>query len=281
MPDDFLPRLVLLLIGIAFSAVFVPLVSRHWQNRDRQLKVRTELVAEMSECIMALDVELKANARAQYERAKQATHGGIEEKAAKPKEIEEEAKLGKSVRSFDVKRCAIGTKLEVYFPAAEGLTIARGWASLAHLFIEFAHWHTHTDSKRAELHKRIDALRPDPKQGRRLPAWPRLIPAWRRLMRRLIPTGGGTQRRTGQPTTTVSTTPEAADSHKDADVDEDWSRCERRLLDEKHRLVSAVSMEWMPDLKTHSRRTSLYEGFIIEVDRESASDPGEALKVSP
>ena len=112
-------------------------------------KFETGLVAEMSECVMAFVAELgHCHPLAKVERTRPIadTPGSLSGLAdvgsrrtlpQKPSEV-----LTQSYRNFDVCRCAIGTKLEVYYPDVCGkTTIHRDWQNFADTLIELYNLH--------------------------------------------------------------------------------------------------------------------------------------------
>ena len=141
--------LFLLLVGLVFSAYLVPRGAKHWQTRQWELQIQTGLVAEMSECVMAFVAELEhCHPLAKVERTRPIadTPGSLSGLAdvdsrrtlpQKPSEV-----LTQSYRNFDVCRCAIGTKLEVYYPDVCGeTTIHRDWQNFADTLIELYNLH--------------------------------------------------------------------------------------------------------------------------------------------
>ena len=144
MSDILKHPLVLLLVGLAFSAGFVPWEAKRWQNRQRELETKTSLVAEMSECVMKFVAELEyCLPLAQAVEARPTTdassslslfsrHRFHGHDAAGVNEV-----LKRIYREFDVCRCVIGTKLEVYYPGVSSKeSIHQDWQILAESLIE-------------------------------------------------------------------------------------------------------------------------------------------------
>jgi hypothetical protein len=131
---DFFSQLLLLLIGIGFSAFYVPYITRTWEERRKELEVKTDLISEMSCCVMTFDTIVRQNAQATQATLRSAP--SADGSAISP------AKDGKTVttaaREFDVSRCVIGTELEAYFQEDSGCTIPREWTHFTDLFLEFS-----------------------------------------------------------------------------------------------------------------------------------------------
>jgi hypothetical protein len=131
---EFFSQLLLLLIGIGFSAFYVPYITRTWEERRRELGVKTDLISEMSCSVMTFDTVVRQNA--------QATQAALRSAPSADGAAITSAKDGKTVttaaREFDISRCVIGTELEAYFPQDGGCTIPQEWTRFTDLFLDFS-----------------------------------------------------------------------------------------------------------------------------------------------
>ena len=133
--------LFLLLIGLVFSAYLVP----RWQNRQWELQIKTSLVAEMSECVMKFVTELEhyhplaqVGGMRPAPDATDSSSGLADSNLGTMMLPEASEALKQSYRNFDISRCIIGTKLEVYYPDVCGkITIHRDWQRFAETLIAF------------------------------------------------------------------------------------------------------------------------------------------------
>lgn len=160
------------MVGIVFSAFYVPWVARRWQHRQRALEVKAELVSKMPRCVMTFDAELKHRARTLVARPPTAA-------GASAASID----IGEVGREFDVCRCVIGTELEAYFPEAKGFGISRAWTRFTDLFLEFSALPVRDPSRRnPQFAVRLAALtltHAEKQQARREAArFPDLDPDW-------------------------------------------------------------------------------------------------------
>src|SRR5512133_985695 len=120
MVEIFEHPLFIAFVGLAFSLGFGPWLARRWQDHQRDREIRTDLVSDMSRCIMSLVAILERQ------------HPGSARKETLAKQSRTEKgdsdETANSIAAFDVDRCVIGTKLETYFPSTgdtEGLATRR------------------------------------------------------------------------------------------------------------------------------------------------------------
>ena len=184
---DFLSQLSLLLIGIGFSAFYVPYITRTWEERRGELEVKTDLISEMSCCVMTFDTVVRQHA--------QATHAAIRAAPSTDAAVITPAKKEETVRTaarkFDVDRCVIGTQLEAYFPEDSGCTIPREWTHFTDLLLEFSKLPTSdSEGEYNEFTAVVEAL--PLTKSQRGPAhaqaakFPELDPAWAVLEQLLL-----------------------------------------------------------------------------------------------
>jgi hypothetical protein len=142
--------LFLLLVGVVFSAGFVPWVTRHWQNEQRALDIRTGLVAEMSACVMQFVAHLE--------------HFHSRHQPGPPPAVSDNSKcpglddtLIPCYREFHVVSCIIGTKLEVYYPMkAGGERISAAWRYLADSLLELSTFKCHDTQSCVKLETELN-----------------------------------------------------------------------------------------------------------------------------
>jgi hypothetical protein len=130
MMIEFLKQpLFAVLVGLAFSLGFGPWLARKWQDHQRDRQIRTDLVSEMSRCVMSLVAVLErrhpGTARGEFLNS---------EREAKTDE------LAISMNTFDVDRCVIGTKLETYFVSShdEKRSLPNRWTTFADELLRFS-----------------------------------------------------------------------------------------------------------------------------------------------
>jgi hypothetical protein len=130
---DFLGHpMLLLLVGAAFST----LLPRHWQRKQKQSSIRTNLVADMSECVMEFVTDLRNYYKLGRGGESRGTADSPEPQA--DHQILSKGDLKKSYREFDVRNCVIHTKLEIYYPEhAKGVDIPTEWKNFADSLIVF------------------------------------------------------------------------------------------------------------------------------------------------
>jgi hypothetical protein len=131
MVEIFEHPLFIAFVGLAFSLGFGPWLARSWQDHQREREIRTDLVTDMSRCIMNLVAILE-----RQHPGSARTEAMANQSRTEKEDLDETAN---SVAAFDVDRCVIGTKLETYFLSTgdtEGL--AKRWTTFADELIRFS-----------------------------------------------------------------------------------------------------------------------------------------------
>lgn len=100
--------LTILLLGAAISGVLVPWLTRRWQNHQKSLEIKTDLVSELSKAIM------------QFVMAIQFAHLRSVSQT--------QADFDAAYRDWEVQHSVLHTKLEAYYPNSE---IPERWAGIA------------------------------------------------------------------------------------------------------------------------------------------------------
>lgn len=149
MVEIFEHPLFIAFVGLAFSLGFGPWLARRWQDHQRDREIRTDLVSDMSRCIMSLVAILERQ------------HPGSARKETLAKQSRTEKgdsdETANSIAAFDVDRCVIGTKLETYFPSTgdtEGL--AKRWTTFADELIRFSAIPPTSEDERKDLAKKLN-----------------------------------------------------------------------------------------------------------------------------
>lgn len=132
---DFLAHpLFLLLAGAVLTGLLIPTVTRRWQDRQKALELKTELVGEISESITEMVM------------AVQFVHLGA---ASMNQE-----KFDEAYREWEARSAVIGTKLQAYFPKTE---IPDDWTRLSEVVTDFYALEGVSDElRRSEYSLRID-----------------------------------------------------------------------------------------------------------------------------
>jgi hypothetical protein len=115
---DFLAHpLTILCVGAVVTGLLVPAITRRWQDRQKELELKTELVAELSEAIMSivLAVQFVRLARDQTPA----------ELLTREVLTERQRQFDEAYRVWEVRSAVIGTKLEAYFA---GTQIPQNWS---------------------------------------------------------------------------------------------------------------------------------------------------------
>jgi len=209
MVEIFKHPLFVALVGLTFSVGFAPWLTRRWQDHQRDREIRANLVADMSRCIMSLVAVLERHhpGNARKEAMANPSLTGTRGSRRNRKSVATFDETAKSVATFDVDRCVIGTKLETYFlSAGDKGSLASRWTTFADELILFsATSPTSDDGARAECGRRELAKRLNQK------------------------------------------TPDADNAAKirSSWVDESWGKTEQLFLNEKRALLEAVRKEPM------------------------------------
>jgi hypothetical protein len=106
--------LTLLLVGALVTSVLVPRFTRQWQNRDKELDVKTTLVADISESVTDFVLAVQFAELASVSQS--------------------QADFDRAYRQWEVDSAAIESKLQAYFPRAD---IAEQWRRYSLLVTDF------------------------------------------------------------------------------------------------------------------------------------------------
>jgi hypothetical protein len=106
--------LTVLLVGALISGLLIPAFTRRWQNHQKALEIKTQLVSELSKSIMEIIMAI------------QFAH--IDAKSQK------QADFDKAYRDWEIESAVVGTKLQAYFPDT---IIPTEWTTFSELVTDF------------------------------------------------------------------------------------------------------------------------------------------------
>jgi hypothetical protein len=106
--------LTVLLVGALISGLLIPAFTRRWQNHQKALEIKTQLVSDLSKSIMEMVM------------ATQFAHLGAKS--------QKQADFDQAYREWEIESAVIGTKLQAYFPDT---TIPTEWTAFSALVTDF------------------------------------------------------------------------------------------------------------------------------------------------
>ena len=106
--------LIILFAGALISGLLIPAITRQWQNHQKALEIKTQLVSELSKTIMEIIIATQfAHLRAVSQQ---------------------QADFDKAYREWEIQSSVIGTKLQAYFPDT---TIPEEWTDFSEIVTYF------------------------------------------------------------------------------------------------------------------------------------------------
>src|SRR5262245_28005345 len=102
--------LTVLLVGALISGLLIPTFTRRWQNHQKALEIKTQLVSELSKSIMEIIMAIQFV----HLDAKSLT----------------QADFDKAYRNWEIESAVVGTQLQAYFPDT---TIPAEWTTFSAL----------------------------------------------------------------------------------------------------------------------------------------------------
>ncbi len=133
---------VLLVIGALLTGLFVPFITRRWQDRQKELELKTNLVADMSQSVHTFTMTLL------FEGRRRRLHSAVETSEPLIRRTELEA----AYQDWRVRSAVIGAKLEAYFRDA---SLRDEWSSFTRAVNDFYRLED-TDAKgQEELYERL------------------------------------------------------------------------------------------------------------------------------
>jgi hypothetical protein len=106
--------LIILLVGALISGLLIPAITRGWQNHQKALEIKTQLVSELSKAIMEMIMAI------------QFVHLGSKS--------QKQSDFDMAYREWEIQSAVIGTKLQAYFPET---TIPEEWTRFSDLVTRF------------------------------------------------------------------------------------------------------------------------------------------------
>ena len=106
--------LTILFVGALISGLLIPTITRGWQNHQKALEIKTQLVGELSKSIMEIIMSIQF--------------------AHLVAKSQKQADFDKAYREWEIQSAVIGTKLQAYFPHT---TIPEEWAGFSELVTAF------------------------------------------------------------------------------------------------------------------------------------------------
>lgn len=114
MMDLLAHPMIILLVGAALTGLIIPLITRRWQDRQKALELKTELVSELSQAIMEIVLSVQfVQMQSQYM---------------------DQEKLDQAYLAWETRSAVIGTKLQAYFPET---TIPAEWTRFSEVVTNF------------------------------------------------------------------------------------------------------------------------------------------------
>jgi hypothetical protein len=138
--------LTILLVGALISGILIPMITRRWQNHQKALEIKTQLVSDLSKSIMEIIM------------AVQFAHLGAKS--------QKQADFDKAFREWEIQSAVIGTRLQAYFPDT---TIPDEWTDFSELVTDFYALEGVDQDKRpkfmSEIRKKLGAVLDSESQG--------------------------------------------------------------------------------------------------------------------
>jgi RNase H-fold protein (predicted Holliday junction resolvase) len=106
--------LIILFVGALISGLLIPAITRGWQNHQKALEIKTQLVSELSKAIMEMIMAI------------QFAHLGSKS--------QKQAEFDKAYREWEIQSAVIGTKLQAYFPET---TLPEEWTRFSEIVTQF------------------------------------------------------------------------------------------------------------------------------------------------
>jgi hypothetical protein len=118
--------LTILVFGALLTGLLVPAITRRWQDRQKELELKTELVSALSEVITSIVLAVQF---VRLGRARTPTELMTADVLADRQRAFDEA-----YRTWEVQSAVLGTKLQAYFSATR---IPKGWTTFSEVVTDF------------------------------------------------------------------------------------------------------------------------------------------------
>ena len=114
----------MLIVGAVISGLIIPLITRNWQNRQKSLEIKTNLVSEISQSVMEFFMSVQfVHLRAEQ---RQSSQGDVSQ--------EEQIEFDQAYKTWEVKSAVIGTKLEAYLTESK---LPEAWTTFSNIVTQF------------------------------------------------------------------------------------------------------------------------------------------------
>lgn len=131
MSDFFAHPLTVLIVGAILTGLLVPAITRRWQNRQKELEVKVELISELSEAIMQIVMAVQVvRVRAELPRSAMSDENSPE----RDEDVKAFQEMNKAYRTWEVRSAVLGTRLEAFF---SGTAIPADWTSFSDIVTRF------------------------------------------------------------------------------------------------------------------------------------------------
>ena len=131
MPAILSHPLVVLLAGAILTGILVPTITRQWQDRQKELEIKTQLVSELSESIMQIVMAVQfVRARAEVAALQPSSRATIDRERINRQQRE----FDEAYRTWEIRSAILSTKLEAYFGRT---TIPSDWTRFSELVTRF------------------------------------------------------------------------------------------------------------------------------------------------
>jgi hypothetical protein len=131
--------LLLLLVGSLISSYLIPSVTRQWQNHQKQLEIRTQLVGDISDAVARIITAV------QFVEVGSATQS--------------QSQFDEAFRSWEIERAILGSEIRSYYPHTD---IGDSWSAFSEIVTEvYALSGTYDQTYRQQRLERIQTYLPN------------------------------------------------------------------------------------------------------------------------
>lgn len=135
--SDFLSHpLVVLFVGAIITGLLIPWLTRQWQDRQKELEIKTKLVSDISESTMTIlkRIEAVRVTKTWLPRRKSDDDTDTKYNGIRKQYREAYEAMNSAAHEFAVRSAVIGTNLEAYLPNSE---IPQKWSDFADIVYRF------------------------------------------------------------------------------------------------------------------------------------------------
>ena len=114
---------VLLIAGVVFTGLIIPLVTRNWQRRQKAMDIKTALVSDISQAAMEFFMSIQfVHMRKEIRTAEASTS------------LQEQIDFDRAYKCWEIKSAIIGTKLQAYLSKSD---IPGTWTAFSEIVTRF------------------------------------------------------------------------------------------------------------------------------------------------